>query len=219
MATADMSSDLANPSTLRIWNVSGLPTDGSRSRETSDGPAKTELSQVRLLAIVPLRTWGHSVAWSPDGKQIACGGKMGMCEILDLATGQTRSLAWHKESQLLAITPRGGGLPVVLDTTSGEVIARGPAHIAAFDIAWSPDGTELVVHERDSSALRFLDGKTDKLLRSGPERGQNYVTIHPTTLLLSPNGNEFHVKFGLERSVFETESAQLLERRKAASNR
>ena len=116
LATVDWSSDLACPATLRIWDVSGAPTDRSRSRETSDDPAKPELSQVRLLAVVPLRTWGRCVACSPDGKQIAYGGPPAMCEILDLSSGQASSLkvdgdlaslTWSADSRTLCVPDKG----------------------------------------------------------------------------------------------------------------
>lgn len=286
LATVDMSSETTAPSSLRIWDMATLS----------------------CRVALPLKGWGRAVAWSPDGSKIAYTDGDSSCAILDLTTGQTRSIAidetalsitwspdgkyvslpergmptifdvergeevttlsapdhkrgdrffrepsiawspdgrfiasgfgskvrlwdaktheylrtiatdfrdvgdvsWHQNSKLLAVA--GGGGPSIcdiLDMERGQIVAPGPGLGSTHGIAWSPDGTQLVLQ---ANVLQFIDGKTGKLLRSGSKRGRS--SGEGRVAYLTSDGSRLHAK-GYEESTrveFDTSTSELIRR-------
>ena len=204
-----------------------LPGEGPPSLfDVATGEKLAELSAPDAKA----DAWRNpEVAWSPDGRWLACAhGKQ--VRIWDAVTRDyqrtitteiplIRSLAWRKDNHRLAVAGEGGGPGcLILDTTTGEITAQGTGLGAVYGVAWSPEGTELVVHSGPGSEklFRFLDGQTGKLLRSGPDRGQGRLDFYQTPFL-SADGLRVHVQnSGVpERLEFDGQTGQLLDHRKA----
>lgn len=161
------------------------------------------------------------VAWSPDGHWLASAGWSGkQVRIWDMRTKKHQrtietgfsiaSFSWHKDSSLLAaVFGEGTATCLILDMANGEVAVQSEFIGTADGIAWSPDGNELVV---DTGTVRFLDAKTGKLLRSGPDHRAWDIDVS----CLSADGRRLSTKHGGQPHCFEfdTETGQLLEHRK-----
>jgi Tol biopolymer transport system component len=118
-----------------------------------------------------LATATSALAWSPDGRSIAGGCRLGKIlrvavTVLDLSTGRSRrlmtypyytkvtSLDWSSDSSRLLVCGMNAdpGWVDVLDVASGDVSSMGAT---AYSAAWSPDGTRFLVSAfmDDSSGL------------------------------------------------------------------
>ncbi len=125
---------------LLIWS---LPNQTANSRQESSVPV-------------------ISVAWSPNGLQIATGQNNGTIRIWDAATGQVldtfyvagepdRSLIvydvkWSPDGGKLAAAATSGrsyALVSVLDAVTGQVLASFSVYTESYAVDWSPDGTKL----------------------------------------------------------------------------
>ena len=109
----------------------------------------------------------HHVAWSPDGKTLACTPRDGAVRLYDTASGKLLRIlelggqkcwspAWSPDGKFLAANA-GGGI-FFWDVESDEMWrAEGVSQGA---IAWSPDGTTLVCSSpwgKPSWAISFVD--------------------------------------------------------------
>jgi RNA polymerase sigma factor (sigma-70 family) len=108
----------------------------------------------------------YSVAISPDGKSVACGGAgRGLC-LWDMASGkelrrfnqpsQILSVAFSPDGKLLASA--GNGRPVLLDVATGKTVRRlkGLLKWALRSLVFSPDGKTLAAVEYDPQQHRGL---------------------------------------------------------------
>lgn len=139
--------------TIRIWDVA---------------------TRKELHVIETQDVWVESVAWSPNGKVVAVGGRVlstraartkgtGIIRIYDAAKWKIkRELPRHKESVTsLAISPDGKWL--VAASGVGKIYQLGKPNRAkmidgdVFDVAFSPDGRTLAAS--DSSNIRLLSLK------------------------------------------------------------
>ena len=89
------------------------------------------------------------LAWSPDGRRIACGSAGGM-RIVDLATGTSRALAggigprWSPDGARLAFTRGAAGARAIhLVSVEGGTETRLEIGSEAWGPEWSPEGTRL----------------------------------------------------------------------------
>ncbi len=121
----------------------------------------------------------RSVAFSPDGKQVLCGGEDGYIERWNRAgyrvarypkTGRVAgrgiwSIAISPDKRQVAAGCDDGTLKIWDFETAAE-IASIPAHIGyIYSIAYSPDGHQLLTGGCDGTT-RFFDATTRKLLRT-----------------------------------------------------
>jgi WD40 repeat protein len=113
--------------------------------------------------------WIESVAYSPDGKWLAAGGKDGTVQLWEAATGrESRTLKGHRGVvRGLAFSPDGKWLAScsadqtvrVWDVDSGQEKFNHKVGGMLFDVAFSPDGKQVAaasskatVHEWDVSS-------------------------------------------------------------------
>ncbi|WP_380169753.1 TolB family protein [Jannaschia sp. R86511] len=129
------------------------------------------------------------VAWSADGRWLAYladeqptnphSGRAASGEpgLLDLTTGQVRTLPGRGSAQVMAFAPDGsevlvqrpGGGSQVVGTTTSRTRDLGTSRPAAGPAAWSPDGRRLVVTRTDGG-LDLLDvtGREPEVVRTVP---------------------------------------------------
>jgi serine/threonine protein kinase/DNA-binding beta-propeller fold protein YncE len=168
-----------------------------------------------------------SVDWSPDGRFLALGhgAKVRIWdakthEFLKTVTTEFAAIAavsWQKDSKLLAVA--GGGGPSVcdiIDRERGQTVSPGPRSGSTGGIAWSPDGTELVLQ---ANVLQFIDGKTGKLSRSGSKAGRSDTASR--VAYLTSDGSRLHAKAVGEntRAEFDPVSGELIRRVSAPKGR
>jgi WD repeat-containing protein 61 len=111
-----------------------------------------------------------SVAYSPDGRRLACGAMGGTVAVFDTATQQllhtlpglskgVRSLAWSSSGSLLAAACDDGHAHVY-DAASGQLVSDLAGHSGAvLGVALTPDGTAAVTGGGDGS-VRLWDVRT-----------------------------------------------------------
>ena len=144
--------------TLTIWDMpTGNPqatlnaapyvSGAAALRGTNDGP------QV------------YSVAWSPDGKQLAAGSGINVILVWDVASGEplatligdfgvVSSVVWSPDGKQLASLTAGSTRISLWDPANPNptAILRGHAGVV-FGIAWSPDSKQLATGSDDQTIL------------------------------------------------------------------
>jgi WD40 repeat protein len=134
--------------TLRIWNVVG----GEQTLMLTN-----EVTDCQVFMAGQLACGIESIAWSPDGRQIAFGGDNRALQVWDLTSGQVRtigyhpnadyvdSVAWSPDGRKIASTGGVGGTIRVWDLadTQSPYVLDPEAVYAVYGIAWSPDGQYL----------------------------------------------------------------------------
>lgn len=148
----------------------------------------------------------HSVAFSPEGKFLALGGKDGWVALLDATTllpakepihlhdGQVSDLAFARDGRVL-VSGGGGGAGVALTDVAGwrsiRRIETG-GYLPLQALAVSPDGTRLVTGSPDH-AVCLWDIDSGQLLAKCPQRVR-----FPHALAFSPDGRvvAFSDEFG-----------------------
>lgn len=118
-------------------------------------------------------SWVSSVAWSPDGQQLASGDYDGTVRVWDVVTGTTlivlehpdlvKSVVWSPDGGRLASAGRNG-MVQVWDTATWTVLAVLEGHTREVNgIAWSPDGARLASGS-DDRTVRVWDATTGTML-------------------------------------------------------
>ena len=126
----------------------------------------------------PLRTLpllAESVSYRPDGAVIAVSGIHGvrlfdagsLKPVCDLGLDHAGSVAWHPRDGRFAVVGLFSGLTLWAPSADGRSLTRralafnreGPQH-AGRAVAWTPDGTGLVVGDYRSAVLRHIDAAT-----------------------------------------------------------
>ena len=169
------------------------------------------------LSVYDLNTYDHlhtvdkgenvlSLAWSPDGKQLAASLTRGIDElhgqvilkIWDTATWELISqptfgedlinerildIAWSPDGTKLAVSTDIHGV-MVLDLDSGEIISHQTEFAGSVqDISWSPDGSRLISTGEMAYSLRRWKVSDDESVRLFDQRVGN-----PLHVAWSPDG-------------------------------
>src|SRR5262249_47332658 len=116
-----------------------------------------------------------AVAFAPDGKTLAPGGRDGLVKLWDVASGrhlrtlelqytQVEALAWSRDGRTVASAGRGGVIRL-LDAATGKDLCPQPGHVAGvLRVALSPDGKTAVTAGWDRT-IRWWDTAAGRELR------------------------------------------------------
>lgn len=175
-------------SSLGVGDVTSLSwsPDGMRlAAGNSDGMASTgavwDVTTGKLLLTLRSRDNGFSsLAWSPDSKRFATGSWRNTATIWDADTGEelltlrghtgaVLSISWRADGKELATGSADATTKVWNTAITGTELMTlgGRSGVAAYDLAWSPDGSRLAI-ARSDNAIVVRDIAT----------GKELVTIH-----------------------------------------
>ena len=121
-------------------------------------------SQTELQSLEGHRCPVLSVAWKPDGTELASTGQDSIIRIWDLATGETRqemksgvspdgqfSLEWSPDGSKI-VHLFGGVWIIMWDTSTGDELFAIKGHTGTInDVEWSPDGSQLASGASDDT--------------------------------------------------------------------
>ena len=215
---------IAEPESCLAWALDGktlaVGTHGAKSEvglwEVATGKSLYSVKGFRGV---------YALAWSPDGKALACGGDDSI--LLDRATGKTlrnldfqvgsQGLAWSPDGQLLAAACRDKKVRLWQATTSKVVRTVEPArepNERLHVIAWSPDGNYLVC---GAQSVSLIECRTGKVLRPIAD-GANWDSH--LTLAWSPEGTSVAMSLGrnAEVVILDRDSGEKRQACRAASN-
>lgn len=145
-----------------------------------------------ILQQLPTGTWSVSLAFSPDNRMLASGGRDGVLKLWDVTKGELRStIEAHKKGvNSVTFSPDGrilasGGNDAVArlwDTSSGEMIAEMiGGTFAVPSIAFTRDGTALAIV--NGNVIRLRDVITSRFVQTIQEDDSIY------SLAVSPDNN------------------------------
>lgn len=142
------------------------------------------------------RSWVRSVAWSPDGRQLASGSDDGSVRMWDPASGEVvreliglrgrvLSVVWSPDGRQLAIAS-GEGTTQLWDAISGERVLELTGSDGDSSVAWSPDGLWLATGGADGR-MRVWDTTSGERVRelTGSDSKIWSVAWSPNGLLLA----------------------------------
>jgi WD40 repeat protein len=147
---------------IEVWRLTGPEIDA----------AEVVTSPTRLYRLTGHRSEIHSVAWSPDGQQLASAGgvldnrillwdleKPGTARIVDGHTGAVRSVAWSPDGSGLASASWDNTVRIWDRTGRPLQVLKGHTDWA-LSVAWAPEGKWLASGDKDGSVRIWgADGK------------------------------------------------------------
>jgi WD40 repeat protein len=149
-----------------------------------------DLSSQRIVATLPLTEPVNTVAFSPNGTDLAIGSEDPDIELWDISRGTVTALRGHTGYvRSLAFTPDGARLvsggndefAILWDVSAKALITRLTGHTSElYGVAVSPDGRTIATASRDSSVLMFDAG-------DAPMIGH---TDNVTAIAVSPDGHQ-----------------------------
>ena len=117
------------------------------------------------------------------------------------------ALSYSPDGRLLAATNTGGGL-VIIDATSGQIVARLAGHVSDVgDLAWSPDGRYLVARSRGQVDVWRMPGERGEVVlghgtvRSAHPHGRFVEIESYDDVPVLPDGTCTHLILDLERAA------------------
>ena len=189
-----------------IWSFDVSPDLNAIAFATSKGLAVYDINTYAHLQTLEKNENVYSLAWSPDGKQLAASVIRGVDEthgevILkiwntftwkvasqptfgeDLINERILDIAWSPDGAKLAISTDIHGV-MVLDLNSGEIISHQTEFASSVqEISWSPDGSRLVSTGEMAYSLRRWKVSDDETVRLYDQRISN-----PWHVAWSPDG-------------------------------
>jgi WD40 repeat protein len=146
-----------------------------------------------------VRQVARSIAWSPDGQQIAVGGTFGVrfyssslqaLPALNGAEGNVTFVAWNPKGRQLAVASLDNSVKI-WDVVDGSLLLTLQGHTdQIWSISWSPDGARIASASKDKT-VRIWDTHTGALLTtlSHPEKVWT-VTWSPDGARIASGGGE-----------------------------
>ena len=189
-----------------IWSFDISPDLSAIAFATSKGLAVYDFNNYDHLRTLEDKENVYSLAWSPDGKQLAASVIRGIDElhgevtlkIWDTATWKLISqptfgedlinerildIAWSPDGTKLAVSTDVHGV-MVLDLNSGKIISHQTEFASSVqEISWSPDGSRLVCTGDMVYSLRRWKVSDDESVRLYDQRVSN-----PWHVAWSPDG-------------------------------
>ncbi len=218
-----------SPLHMRLWSKDGVQLqttkelEGSSMAWSSSGLLAMDAGG-GLLQIWDTHTWQlvsalqpflrpevHCLAWSPDGRILACGcegdTRFLLWERMDgastsripvLATrpadpGATLSLAWMPGTSYLALGDRGGAI-LVWDTVKGAPVAKLEGHISAVtNVSFSFDGLILASRSRSGTTRLWRTDTWEEVAQIEARRTpapRSALAFSPTSHVLATSDSE-----------------------------
>ncbi len=205
---------------VRIWDVAGLKKEdvAEQSRVKIEEPKRSlritryegaVTARLKMLGGAYLAT-GSEASWSPDAAQVAYRTPDGAIAMLDLRTGEQKTVAdrgrdpaWSPKADLLAYVDgwRGAEDLCLKDLSSDEVIGR----LKGRAPSWHRDGTILYYQDRDGRLMAVSPGEDGKL--SEPEVIRNDV---PDGAAISPDGGQLACLDENRLVISDTQTGEVL---------
>jgi WD40 repeat protein/class 3 adenylate cyclase/tRNA A-37 threonylcarbamoyl transferase component Bud32 len=171
-----------------------------RDRLLLTRPDKTfvvDTATLRVRRRIPVGGIGFSPGLSSDGQRAAVGGEDGSVAILDLRTGERRTLKGRHEDLVRAlafsadgrtlVTTAGDGRVLVWDLRTGEVRETLTGHTGAVNtLTLSDDGRTLYTAGLDGRIIAWDLAGDRRLARQF--RGGGRISGYPPPLAISPSG-------------------------------
>ena len=161
----------------------------------SSQPEKQGIDRPVVIKRHPFPVW--TLAWSPDGAQIASAGKSREVWLWNASTGRVRlilrhsapavrALAWSPDGQCLAAGGDDGTI-FLWDTSTGKARLTYTLHRRSVCVlAWSPDGSQIASGSEDSF-LQIWDTANGKQMFSRRHGLYMNVIEEPNALAWSPD--------------------------------
>ena len=184
-----------------------------------DGTFVVDAATLRVRRRIPVGGIGFSPGLSSDGHTAALGGEDGSVTILDLRTGERRTLKGRHEDLVRAlafsadgrtlVTTAGDGRVLVWDLRSGEVRETLTGHTGAVNtLKLSDDGRTLYTAGLDGRIIVWDLAGDRRLARQFQAGGEN--SGYPPPLAISPSGRT--VAVGLPGGGVRLHDARTLRR-------
>ena len=141
------------------------PDGGAVIADTDTGAALTPPLRTPATVASPIPTVVQSVAFNPDGSELAISGLTGTVDVFDTGTGALRR-----------------SLPVPLDPSPDPLIAASFGALAAKhtgQVAWSPDGRTIAVGAGSTISMLAADTGTVRARVSGFHGSITSITFGP----------------------------------------
>ncbi|XP_028777395.1 WD repeat-containing protein VIP3 [Neltuma alba] len=191
---------------VKLWDTSTWELVATLSIPRPEGPKPTDRSSSKKFVL--------SVAWSPDGKRLACGSMDGTLSVFDVARGKflhhleghhmpVRSLAYSPYDPRLLFTASDDAHVHMYDADGGSLVSSMSGHaswVLCLDV--SPDGSAVATGSSDKTVRLW-----DLNMRAAVQTMSNHTDQVWGVAFRPPGGS--NVRVGRLASVSDDKSITL----------